>query len=55
LEAALRERLAGTHATIRPHGFWLVAWGVGILAALAFWVAEDPGTIVGGLDRFLNP
>lgn len=55
LEAGLRERLAETHSYIRPHGLWLVAWGLGILAALAFWVAEDPGTIVGGLDRLLNP
>jgi hypothetical protein len=30
-------------------------WGLAILAALAFWVSEDPQTIARGLDRLLNP
>ena len=25
----------------QPHGFWLTVWGLAILAALAYWVADD--------------
>ena len=41
--------------TSQPHGFWLVASGIVILAMLAFWVAEDPQTIAHGINRMLNP
>ena len=55
LAAALRGRLAEVPLATQPHGFWLTVWGLAILAALAFWVAEDPQTVARGLDRLLNP
>ena len=55
LEAALRDRLGDVPPLNRLHGFWLTAWGLAILAALAYWVVEDPQTIARGLDRLLNP
>jgi hypothetical protein len=55
LEAALRETLRTAPAASQPHGFWMVACGVLMLAALAFWVADDPQTIAQGLERILRP
>jgi hypothetical protein len=55
LELALRSRLRDMPSAARPHGFWLMAWGLAILVVLAVWVADDPQTIVGGLDRLFNP
>ena len=55
LAAALRNQLADVPLATQPHGFWLTVWGLAILAALAFWVAEDPQIIARGLDRLLNP
>lgn len=55
LAAALRVKLRDVPLATQPHGFWLTVWGLAILAALAYWVAEDPQTIARGLDRLLNP
>jgi hypothetical protein len=55
LEAALRETLRGTPAAAGPHGFWMLVCGVLILAALGFWVADDPQTIAQGIERMLRP
>jgi len=55
LELALRVRLREVPSVARPHGFWLLVWGFAILAVLATWVADDPQTVVSGLDRLFNP
>ncbi|REK08271.1 MAG: hypothetical protein DWQ37_20735 [Planctomycetota bacterium] len=55
LEASLRESLAETSVTVQPHGFWMLLCGMLMLAALAFWVVDDPQTIAQGLERLLRP
>jgi hypothetical protein len=55
LETALRESLGETSTAIQPHGFWMLLCGVLMLAALTFWVVDDPQTIAQGLERMLRP
>jgi hypothetical protein len=40
---------------VGPHGFWLALFGLAILAALAFWVAQNPQAIAHGFQRMLHP
>ena len=55
LELFLREALRETSVTARPHGVWMLLAGVLMLAALVFWVVDDPQTIAQGLQRMLHP
>lgn len=55
LETALRETLRQAPGAAGPHGFWMLVCGLLTLAALAFWVADDPQTIAHGIQRMLRP
>lgn len=55
LEAALADKLRETPVAGQPHGLWMALIAVAILAALTFWVADDPQAVAQGLCRMLNP
>jgi hypothetical protein len=55
LEAALRSKLADVPAAARPRGAWLLVWGLGMLAVLGYFVADDPQMIARGVDRLFQP
>jgi hypothetical protein len=55
LEGALRETLRNVPGAAGPHGFWMLVCGALMLAALGFWVADDPQTIAQGIERMLRP
>jgi hypothetical protein len=55
LELSLRETLRHSPGAAGPHGFWMLLSGVLILTALAFWVVDDPQTIVQGIERIRRP
>ena len=55
LGTALRVKLRDTPVAVQLHGFWLALSGLALLAALAFWVADDPQAIAHGVQRLLHP